>query len=178
VPTRIGKLKPDTTLDEEWENVVRSLREIGAVGRAVGVTAVIECVNRAETYLVNRLETARRLVEAAGSEHVMLMGDNFHMNIEETDVAAALDGVAPYLRHFHLADNNRSAPGMGHLDFSRLLSTLQRVGYSGPLTMECDVQALDRYGRNAFTTSPAAFDLYAKTAIETLRAVEAQLAAR
>lgn len=178
VPTRIGKLKPDATLAEEWRATVRSLQQIGEIGAALGVTAVIECVNRGETYLANRLETARRLVEAAGSPNVMLMGDSFHMNIEEDDMALALEGVAPYLKHFHMADNNRAAPGMGHLDLETLMATLVRIGYAGTLTMECDVQAPDQYGRNAFTTSPAMFDTYAETAIATLRKIEAGLAAR
>lgn len=178
VPTRIGKLQPDITLAEEWDNAVRSLQQIGEIGRSLGVTAVIECVNRSETYLANRLETARRLIEAVGSCHVMAMGDSFHMNIEEEDICKAIEEVAPYLRHFHLADNNRAAPGMGHMDIESILRTLGCIGYTGPLTMECDVQAPDQYGRNAFTTSAAVFDAYAATAIGTLRGIEARLIER
>lgn len=178
VPTRIGKLRPDTSLDEEWDNVVRSLGEIGALGAELGVTAVIECVNRAESYLANRLETARLLVEAAGSANVAVMADSFHMNIEETDMAAALEAVAPVLRHVHLADNNRAAPGMGHLDLGAFLATLVGIDYAGPLTMECDVQAPDRFGRFPITNDPTTFDVYAETAIETLRFIEARLTGR
>lgn len=171
VPTRIGKRAPDTGLAEEWGNAARSLRRIGEIGAEVGVTAVIECVNRAETYLVNRLDTARRLVEAAGSDHVGVMADSFHMNIEEVDMIAALEGVAPWLRHVHLADNNRMAPGMGHLDLASFVGALRRIGYAGSLTMECDIQALDDHGRYAPSTAPAVFDTFAATALETLRRI-------
>ncbi|WP_018897665.1 sugar phosphate isomerase/epimerase family protein [Rhizobium sp. 2MFCol3.1] len=175
VPTRIGKLSPDTSLEREWANVVKSLEEIGRIGQGLGVTAVIECVNRAETYLANRLETAHRLVKDTGSANVALMADSFHMNIEETDVHAALRSVAGYLKHVHLADNNRTAPGMGHLDLGRFLETLFSIGYRGAIAMECDVQALDRYRRNAFTTDPKVFDQYAETAISNLKRMEAGL---
>ncbi len=175
VPTRIGKLSPDTTLSQEWDNVVRSLGEIGRIGQGLGVTAVIECVNRAETYLANRLETAHRLVKEAGSSNVALMADSFHMNIEETDTHGALRAVAGHLKHIHLADNNRTAPGMGHLDLSRFLDTLFSIGYRGTIAMECDVQAIDGYGRNAFTTDPKVFDEYAGTAIANLKRIEAAL---
>lgn len=175
VPTRIGKLRPETTLAEEWDNVVRSLGEIGRIGHDLGVTAVIECVNRAETYLANRLETAHRLIAETGSANVALMADSFHMNIEETDMHDALRAVAGHLKHVHLADNNRTAPGMGHMDLSRFLETLVSIGYGGAITMECDVQALDRYGRNAFTTDPKIFDGYAGTAIANLKHIEAGL---
>jgi sugar phosphate isomerase/epimerase len=77
------------------------------------------------------LETARQLVAAAGSNHVMLMADSFHMNIEEVDIPAALESVAPWLRYIHLADNNRMAPGMGHFDLEAFLASLSRIGYEG-----------------------------------------------
>ncbi|MEY4761724.1 MAG: hypothetical protein RLZZ200_1580 [Pseudomonadota bacterium] len=175
VPTCIGKMRPDGSLDAEWDRVVRSLREIGLQGAACGVTAVIECVHRGESYLANRLETGRRLVEAAGSKHVRLMADSFHMNIEEQDLDAALEAAAPFLHHVHLADNNRAAPGMGHLDLGRFVATLARTGYRGPLTMECDVQAPDAYSRMAPSQSPADFDRYAEVALSTLRDIESRL---
>ena len=178
VPTRIGKLRPETSLAEEWDNVVRSLGEIGRIGQDLGVTAVIECVNRAETYLANRLETAHRLVGEAGSPNVALMADSFHMNIEETDMHDALRAVAGHLKHVHLADSNRTAPGMGHLDLSAFMETLADIGYRGAVAMECDVQALDRYGRNAFTADPRIFDTYAGTAIANLKRIEAGLQSR
>ncbi len=171
VPTRIGKLRPETTIAEEWTCAARSLREIGELGAQLGITAVIECVNRAETYLVNSLDTARRLVETSGSEHVGVMADSFHMNIEEVDMIAALEAVAPWLRHVHLADNNRMVPGMGHLDLAPFVATLHRIGYRGSLTMECDAQTLDDRGRYMSSASPAVFDRFAATAIETLRRI-------
>ncbi|MFV0359222.1 sugar phosphate isomerase/epimerase family protein [Tropicimonas sp.] len=176
VPTRIGKLRPDSSLEEEWSIAVDSLSLIGDYASDLGVTAVIECVNRSESYLANRLETARRLVEDVTSDHVMLMADNFHMNIEESDLSRALTDAAPYLRHVHLADNTRMAPGMGHFDFEPFLARLMDIGYRGPLVMECDVFAPDRYGRLAATTSPDMFDRYAEAAIRTLRQMAARLA--
>jgi sugar phosphate isomerase/epimerase len=178
VPTRIGKLQPDTCRHEEWDRVVQSLAEIGAFGQEIGVMGVVEPVNRAETYMANRLETACRLVRAAGSDHLGVMGDSFHMNIEESSMTMALEEAAPLLRHIHLADNNRAAPGMGHLDLEGFVGTLDRIGYAGAISMECDVQAPDVWGRMAFVSDPKVFDAYATEAIATLRAIEAAHASR
>lgn len=175
VPTNIGKLKPQTTLAKEWETVIRSLTEIAEASRTCGVTAVIECVNRAESYLCNRLATAIKLVEAIGSSHLRLMADSFHMNIEEADMLTALRDASPWLAHVHLADNNRTAPGMGHLDMTGFLRVLRESHYAGTLVMECDIQSPDEFGRMAASTSPLEYDAYALTAITTLRAIEAQL---
>lgn len=171
VPTRIGKLRPDLNVAQDWDHAVASLREIGALASDLGVTAVIECVNRAESHLANRLETACLLVEAAGTGGLGVMADSFHMNIEESDIGAALTRAAPHLRHVHLADNTRAAPGMGHQDLAGFIGHLRRVGYRGALVMECDVQVPDAFGRMAPSTDPAAFDRYAATARATLRRI-------
>jgi sugar phosphate isomerase/epimerase len=60
----------------------------------------------------------------------------FHMNIEEASIEESLRRAAPALRHVHVADSNRRAPGWGHLDFRHILETLQEVGYQGYLSAE------------------------------------------
>lgn len=117
-------------------------------------------------------------MEAAGSAHVALKADSFHMNIEETEFSSALRSAAPVLRHIHLADNNRMAPGMGHLDLTGFLRTLLDIGYNGAIAMECGVQSPDSYGRNAFTTDSRTFDAYAKKAVATLKNIEVRLGAK
>jgi len=37
---------------------------------------------------------------------------------------------------FHVADNNRFAAGLGHIDWTRIVETLREVGYDGALTNE------------------------------------------
>jgi sugar phosphate isomerase/epimerase len=65
------------------------------------------------------------------------------MNIEEVDMFAAIRKVGKRLVDVHVADNNRLAPGMGNLDWRRLVATLREVGYDGALTMEA-VAPVDR----------------------------------
>ena len=44
---------------------------------------------------------------------------------------------------FHVADNNRLAAGLGHLDWGKIVGTLKEIGYDGALTNEF-VAPLDR----------------------------------
>lgn len=37
---------------------------------------------------------------------------------------------------FHVADNNRFAAGLGHLDWTKIVGTLKEIGYDGALTNE------------------------------------------
>ena len=135
VPATVGKITPDATPENEWQWAVDSLKEIYDHGMRCGVRLGIEPINRFETYFINRGDQALALAEAVGSECGVCL-DIFHMNIEETDVLAAILRAGDRLADFHVADNNRMAPGMGTFDWPAVVDTLKEVGYDGPLSVE------------------------------------------
>jgi sugar phosphate isomerase/epimerase len=59
------------------------------------------------------------------------------MNIEESDIGAALEAAGDSLGYVHLADSQRFEPGKGHLDFAGVFAALGRIGYSGYASLEC-----------------------------------------
>jgi sugar phosphate isomerase/epimerase len=67
---------------------------------------------------------------------VKLLADLYHMNIEETNLADALREAGPYVGHIHFADSNRKAAGLGHTDFTPIVSALKEIGYEGYLSAE------------------------------------------
>jgi D-psicose/D-tagatose/L-ribulose 3-epimerase len=136
VPSPVGKDRPDTTIQEEWDNVVLSLKEAGAYAESKNIQLAIEALNRFETYLVNKLADAKKLVEQVNIPSVRIMADLFHMNIEERNHSEALQHIAPYLVHVHIADNTREAAGLGMTNFKEVVQTLLDIGYKGPITME------------------------------------------
>ncbi len=142
VPATVGKIVPDSTPELEWKWVVQGLKEVYAYARQCGVRMAIEPLNRFETYFLNRADQALRLAEEVGPECGVCL-DVFHMNIEEVDMHAAIRKVGKRLVDVHVAENNRLAPGMGNVDWKRLVSTLREVGYDGALTME-SVAPVDR----------------------------------
>jgi sugar phosphate isomerase/epimerase len=58
------------------------------------------------------------------------------MNIEETDIAAALREAGPLLGHVHFADSNRHAIGLGHTAMPPIIAALREIGYTGYLSAE------------------------------------------
>jgi sugar phosphate isomerase/epimerase len=56
--------------------------------------------------------------------------------MEEFDIHDAIRQVGKRLFDFHVADNNRFAAGLGHLDWPKIIATLREVGYDGALTNE------------------------------------------
>ena len=126
--------KPATA--DEWSRSVESMREVAEHAQTQGVTLAIESLNRFETYLLTCADDARRYIEAVDHPHCRAAFDTFHANIEEKNVAQAIQTLAPYLVHVQISENDRSTPGSGQIDFAAVLETLADIGYTGPLAIE------------------------------------------
>lgn len=105
----------------------------------VGARILVEAINRYENSVSVTVADAVRWVRAAESPTVRMMGDVFHMNIEEADVGAAFESVAADLAYVHLGDSQRLEPGRGHLDFVGAFRGLARAGYGGWASIECNL---------------------------------------
>jgi D-psicose/D-tagatose/L-ribulose 3-epimerase len=77
-----------------------------------------------------------RFCDEVGQPGIGILFDTFHANIEEKDVAQAIETAAPHLVHFHACENDRGAPGSGHVDWPNVFGTLKRIGYDGWVTIE------------------------------------------
>ena len=113
------------------------LKECADYAQKAGVQLPVEAINRYETNFLTTAEETERFIRGIDSEAVGLHLDTFHMNIEEVSIDETIKRHAGRLIHIHLADSNRWAPGMGHLNFKSILSTLRETGYPGYLGLEC-----------------------------------------
>jgi len=128
--------------DDEWKWGVESMRAVAEHAGKVGVTLAVECLNRFETYLLNSHADAARFVRDVDHTSCRMMYDTFHANIEEKNIAAALDSCKDVLAHVHISENDRSTPGAGNIKWEETFDALQAVGYDGWLTVEAFGQAL------------------------------------
>jgi D-psicose/D-tagatose/L-ribulose 3-epimerase len=62
--------------------------------------------------------------------------DTFHANIEEKSIPDAYRKAAKYLKHVHTCENDRGAPGSGHVEWREVFAALREIGYDGWLTIE------------------------------------------
>ncbi len=92
--------------------------------------------NRFEADFIHSARDGLALLERVGYDHVGLILDTFHMNIEEPSIEESMRLVGPRLFHFHLSDSNRWHPGAGHIDFARVVRILADMGYDGFLSGE------------------------------------------
>lgn len=114
----------------------KALVECDRLASEYGTSLALEAINRYETYLLN---TAAEVVEMIHEENLRSTGlllDTFHMNIEETSIEETVRKHRGMVAHFHIADSNRCAPGLGHLQIQNILKILEELGYQGWVSTE------------------------------------------
>lgn len=151
VPGTVGKIVPDGRPDEEWLWAVESMKEVYEYAERSGILIGIEPINRFETYFINRGDQALVLAEAVGPNCGVCL-DTFHMNIEEENMYETIRRSKGKLVGFHVADSNRMAPGMGTLDWVKIMEVLNEVGYNDVLSGEF-CSPLDRTPANPYPNS-------------------------
>jgi sugar phosphate isomerase/epimerase len=134
---RLPPFEPPRTEEQDREVLLAGLSELGEHARSEGVTLFLEPLNRYEDHMVNRLEQAAGLIRETGLDSVRIGIDSYHMNIEESDPAAAILAHAEFIGHAQVSDSNRFQPGAGHLDWPAWLGALHTIGYDGYLAAEC-----------------------------------------
>ena len=95
-----------------------------------------EPLNRYETNLFNRVADVLDFLKPLRTQNIKILADLFHMNIEETDLAATLRKANGKVGHVHFADSNRQAIGFGHLDIKPIATALKELNYSGYVSAE------------------------------------------
>ena len=100
------------------------------------ITLILEPLNRYETSLYNDVASAREVIDRIGKPNLKLLIDTFHMNIEEPDMIDSILQAQDYISHVHFADSNRWAPGCGHINFRKIVSTLRKIKYHGTISAE------------------------------------------
>ena len=143
---------PEGTFDTKkpyWDQSVKSMKEIIKVAEECGVTYCVEAVNRFETCLINTAKEALAYVDEIDSKNIGVLLDTYHMNIEEDNIGDAIRLVgAEKLKSFHTGDNNRRAPGRGHINWDEVFSALADIGYTGRIVSEPFVMQGGEVGRD------------------------------
>lgn len=141
---RLPPFEVPRTEEEDRRVLLEALEELGEHAESVGTLVLLEPLNRYEDHMLNSLDQGVELCEAVGRDSVRVMGDLFHMNIEEDDLDEAIRRANGYLSHVHLADSNRLQPGAGHTEFAWAFGALRDIGFDGYMAMECGIRGAAR----------------------------------
>ena len=131
-----GKWGGDVSREQAHEWLAEALLIAGRTASKFNVPFIYEPLNHYETNLINRLGDGVEFIEANSLENVVLLADLFHMNIEETNLAASVRSAGKHVGHVHYADSNRRAMGFGHTDPAPIVAALKEIGYKGHISAE------------------------------------------
>jgi D-psicose/D-tagatose/L-ribulose 3-epimerase len=138
------------------ELLTTQLRELAGYAAEHGVTLCIEPLNRFETSFLNLATQAIELIDLVDHPACQLMLDTFHMNIEERSLGDAIRATGKRLRHFHACENDRGAPGAGHVPWDDVATALRDIGYDGPVVIESFTDQVKTIARAAAIWRPLA----------------------
>ena len=150
------RLLPEEVREQQRNWAARGLREAADYAGERGVGLAIEPLNRFETDLVNTVEQGLDLCERIDRDNVGLLLDTFHMNIEEKSIPDAIRAAGLRVRHFHACENDRGAPGSGHVEWNEVLSALGDVGFDGTVAIESFTPEIQEIARAVSTWRPVA----------------------
>jgi len=147
------------TADErrhDLDLLVRQLRELSAYAGERGVTLCVEPLNRFETSFLNLASQAIEVVDRVDHKACGLLLDTFHMNIEERSIGDAIRAAGPRMRHLHTCENDRGAPGSGHVPWDEVARACRDIGYDGPMVIESFTNKVKSIARAAAIWRPFA----------------------
>lgn len=116
--------------------LVATLHELGTYAAERGVVLCVEPLNRFETSFINLASQVNEVVDRVNLASVAVLLDTFHMNIEEKNLGDAIRKTGKRLKHFHACENDRGAPGTGHVPWHSVAQALREIHYVGPVVIE------------------------------------------
>ena len=104
---------------EEQQRAADAHRAAAEYAAQAGIPLAVEALNRFECYFLNTLADTAAHVARVGHPNFHLMYDTFHANLEEKDPVGVIAEHLPLIKHVHVSENDRGAPGSGHVPWGR-----------------------------------------------------------
>ena len=126
----------DDERKRDTDLLVNQLRELSKYAADRGVGLGVEPLNRFETSFLNLTSQAIEVVDRVDHPACGLLLDTFHMNIEERSIGEAIRSAGKRIRQLHTCENDRGAPGSGHVPWQEVAAACRDIGFNGPFVIE------------------------------------------
>jgi D-psicose/D-tagatose/L-ribulose 3-epimerase len=152
---RVWQSTPDERA-RDLDTLTESLKVLADYAGDHGVKLCIEPLNRFETSFINLAAQAIEVVDRVDHPACGIMLDTFHMNIEEQCLGDAIRAAGNRLMQVHSCENDRGAPGSGHVPWQEVAQALKDIDYNGPVVIESFTPAVKSISRAAAIWRPLA----------------------
>jgi sugar phosphate isomerase/epimerase len=135
-----GGLSEPSRADARRSALAESLRELAEHARGAGMVVCVENMPPG-VHPGSRMADLAAIVAEVDRPELALALDTGHANITATAASETL-AAGRWLRTTHVHDNDGRAdshlpPGLGTVDWDGWVAALDRVGYDGPIMLEC-----------------------------------------
>ena len=117
-----------------------TLLECAKLAEASGVLMNLEPLNVTTDHAGNFLQTTRMAAELTrliGSPKLKVLYDVYHMQLNEGSLCGNIRAYGDQFGHVHVADApGRHEPGTGEIEYHRVFSCLEEIGYQGLIGFE------------------------------------------
>lgn len=135
----VGKARKTTPEQkaQAWAWAVENLNECADYAKDKKIRLAIEPLNRFETDFINIVDQGLDLMDRMGNkENVGFLLDTFHMNVEESNIPAAIRAAKDRIFDFHTCANNRGTPGEDNFDWQAINAALKDANYDDYCVIE------------------------------------------
>ena len=105
---------------------------------------------------MNIADQAIEIIDRVDSPGLGVLLDTFHMNLEEKSIGDAIRATGSRLSHFHACENDRGAPGSGHVPWDEVADALHAIEFEGPVVIESFTDQVVTIARAAAVWRPVA----------------------
>lgn len=123
-------------------------RELGPRAQEIGISIAIEPLNKGEDNFICSVAQGAEFVDAIAHPSIQLLADFYHMDVENEPLSD-IENAASKLRHTHLADTGRCAPGFveKEADIVGFFRALHVAGYDARCSFEGKTDDLARQAK-------------------------------
>jgi D-psicose/D-tagatose/L-ribulose 3-epimerase len=146
----------DDERKKDTDLLVRQLSDLARYAGDQGAVLCVEPLNRFETSFINLASQAIEVVDRVNHPACKIMLDTFHMGIEEKSLGDAIRAAGARLAHVHSCENDRGAPGTGHIPWNDVAAALKAINYTGPVVIESFTSKVKSIARAAAIWRPLA----------------------
>ena len=146
----------DDERKRDTDLLVRQLTDLSKYAAERGVALAVEPLNRFETSFMNLASQAIEVVDRVGHPACGILLDTFHMNIEERSIGDAIRAAGKRMRQLHTCENDRGAPGTGHVPWAEVAGACRDIGFDGPFVIESFTAKVKSIARAAAIWRPLA----------------------
>jgi len=130
----LAGLRPEGVSLEGCEaTLIANLTSILPKLEAAGLTLLVEphCSKDFPGYIIDKMDQARRIVDALGSPHLRILLDTYHTQRMEGDLTGQLDRHLDVIAHIQVGNPpGRHEPDQGEVNHQYFFQLLDRMGYT------------------------------------------------